>query len=87
MPNAESVCRVCGWDAEEVRWDATGAALFVHCDCCGSESGYQDATPDAALNARTEWLARGAAWSNSIAKPGGWNADEQLRAVPTTYKG
>jgi len=39
----ETVCRVCGWDGEDIRWD-DGLPLYVICDCCGTEAGVEDST-------------------------------------------
>lgn len=81
----QSVCRVCGYGGDEF-YDASGEPTFVICDCCSAESGYQDATPEAARAHRQRWLAEGAKWRSQSQQPVGWNLDAQLARVPENYQ-
>ena len=80
-----SVCRVCGFDGDEF-YDASGAPTFAICDCCGAESGYQDATPEAARSHRRRWTAGGTPWRVPGERPTDWNLNEQLARVPAEYR-
>lgn len=52
-----NACRVCGRRHEEPPWGADSRSpTFEICDRCGTEFGYEDATPDAAQAARERWL-------------------------------
>lgn len=37
----ETACRICGLDVDDLRFDVRGLPLFVICECCGGESGYE----------------------------------------------
>jgi hypothetical protein len=58
-PDHRSICRVCGHNiAPDAFYNEYGDAEFIICDCCGCESGYQDATMQGIRTHRAAWLAR-----------------------------
>lgn len=95
MPDVETICRVCGYDTGEELWTSHGDssnAMFLFCECCGMESGYQDCQPSAARGYRAQWLAAGAPWGGGptphrqAARPADWHLDAQLDKVPVPYR-
>ncbi|MEV6288093.1 hypothetical protein [Kribbella sp. NPDC051770] len=80
MPNSLPLhCRVCGLPQLTPPWGDDGKSpTFEICDCCGTEFGYDDATPAGITRARARWKASGFQWFTASARPEGWNADAQL---------
>jgi hypothetical protein len=56
------------------------------CDCCGSESGYEDLQRRSILAARERWLENSFAWFTKKKRPVRWNADTQMSQIPEKYK-
>lgn len=51
-------CRVCGLAQATPPWGSDGATpTFEICDGCGTEFGYEDATPLGVARKRAAWLA------------------------------
>ena len=87
MTDAEYRCRVCGLLQEDPPWGWDGnTPSFEICDCCGTEFGYEDATPVGVARKRKTWLADPGAWFRPQAKPAGWDASEQLSHVPEAFR-
>jgi hypothetical protein len=82
----ELTCRVCGWPDVEPRWDESGISTFNICDCCGSEAGYQDCSPESARSNRVRWIAAGAPWFCKKSRPDDWEIAVQLRNVAVEYR-
>jgi hypothetical protein len=52
-------CRVCGRGQASPPWGDDGATpSFEICDRCGTEFGYEDATPLGVARKREEWLSQ-----------------------------
>ncbi|MFD8804258.1 hypothetical protein [Streptomyces sp. NPDC059597] len=83
---AETVCRVCGWDAGDARFDEFGCALHVICDCCGTESGHGDERPHQVRSLRQSWLDNGAPWFKPERRPPTWDRRSRLAAVPPRWR-
>ena len=67
-------------------WGVDGCTpTYDFCVCCGVEFGYQDASLVGARRFRTDWIARGAPWSEPRERPGWWILEEQLRMIPQEY--
>jgi hypothetical protein len=81
-------CRICGLRYEDdLPWGPDGqVSSFNICDCCGVTFGYEDGIPAAARKYRAAWVTGGALWSYPKAQPVGWDLQEQLRHVPSTYQ-
>ncbi|MDX2242976.1 MAG: hypothetical protein NW224_20035 [Leptolyngbyaceae cyanobacterium bins.302] len=76
-------CRVCGFLHEEPPWGDDGKTpTFNICECCGTEFGYEDATPKAIQSARKNWLSNGAKWYLPEFRPSDWDLSEQLKNIP-----
>jgi hypothetical protein len=74
-------CPVCGWpELAEPPRNASGAASFEICPCCGFEFGFDD--DDQGLTyeaARARWVAAGMKWwSTSRPSPANWKALDQF---------
>ncbi|MFI2511702.1 hypothetical protein [Streptomyces sp. NPDC018972] len=82
---AETVCRVCGLDVGEVRFDEAGCSLHVVCDCCGTESGYGDERVNQVRHLRRSWLDRGAQWHRPKSRPLTWDLQQQLAGIPPQW--
>ncbi|MFJ2770283.1 hypothetical protein [Streptomyces sp. NPDC087300] len=82
----ETVCRVCGLDVGEVRFDEHGLALFVICECCGTESGVSDGIVAQARRVRGHWLDAGSTWFEPKARPAEWELQQQLRNIPPGWR-
>ncbi len=79
-------CRVCGYKSENPPWgDNEKTPLYDYCPCCGVEHGYQDSSPEGARNYRTNWIATGAKWMASTARPKAWEIKEQLNHIPPDF--
>ena len=84
--SAETVCRVCGYEDGDVRWDDFDCPNYVICDSCGAESGYEDTLLKAVRAHRQRWLQAGAPWWGRKVPPAGWQAPEQLKRVPMEWR-
>jgi hypothetical protein len=82
----ETVCRICGLDVGEVRFDEHGLALFDICGCCGTESGVGDDTLAQVRLLRDRWLDAGSVWFQPKARPADWEPREQLRNLPPNWR-
>ncbi|NRQ38334.1 hypothetical protein HII36_41880 [Nonomuraea sp. NN258] len=72
-------CRVCGLEQASPPWGADGKTpTWEICACCGTEFGYQDATPKAVMRARTSWISRGYPWHEESARPAAWRLEDQI---------
>lgn len=80
-----TVCRICGLDVGDVRFDAYGLPLFVICDCCGCEAGYEDCTLAAVRQHRESWVTAGSPWSEPKGRPADWDLGRQLSNVPSEW--
>lgn len=80
-------CRVCGLVQDEPPWGEDGTvASFNICECCGTEFGYDDATPHAVVQTRARWLAAGAKWFQPKLRPASWDIKRQLADIPEPWK-
>lgn len=80
-------CRVCGYRSDDPPWGHDGRTpLYDFCTCCGVEHGYQDSSPAGARSYRANWIAAGAKWEESAARPEGWELSEQLSHVPAEFE-
>lgn len=89
MPNNKlTTCKVCGFYYKDYYpWGEFGdCPTFDFCVCCGTEFGYQDATPAAAKKKRDEWIHAGAKWNSPEHQPNNWNLQQQLENIPNEYK-
>ncbi|WP_205633980.1 hypothetical protein [Labilithrix luteola] len=87
MTEREMHCRVCGLEQSDPPWgDGGNCASFDICDCCGTEFGYEDCSPEAATCVRSAWLAKGAPWFRPRSRPADWDVNAQLRNVPQGYE-
>ncbi|MFD3442942.1 hypothetical protein ACFWU3_36275 [Streptomyces sp. NPDC058685] len=82
----ETVCRICGLDVGEVRFDEHGLALFVICGCCGTESGVGDDTVAQARLLRDRWLDAQAVWFDPGTRPAEWELQGQLHKIPSRWR-
>jgi len=86
MSSKEShICRICGYNCGEPFWVGNNPNWLI-CDCCGSESGYEDSTLESIVIAREKWISNGSQWFNSKHKPSKWNSAEQLINIPRKWK-
>ncbi|MFJ9999735.1 hypothetical protein [Streptomyces werraensis] len=83
---AETVCRIYGLDAGEVRFDEYGSPLFVICVCCGCESGVEDGNVAAVRRKRGSWIDDGAPWFKAKARPTDWDLPRQLSSIPSQWR-
>lgn len=74
-------CEVCGWPDDDLAPDVSGAPTYAICDCCGAESGVDDATPRSVQVYRRSWLRRSTPWSDPRRRPDGWDASSQLASI------
>jgi len=80
-------CRVCGLLQDDPPWGEDGhTASFEICVCCGTEFGYEDATPAGVARKRAGWLAAGTPWFDPKQKPAHWDLDAQLAHIPQQYR-
>jgi hypothetical protein len=86
MINNEShICRVCGYNCGEPLWDEDNPNWII-CDCCGSESGYEDFTLDSIFLARKNWISNEYRWFDIKRKPTNWDFRQQLINIPDRWK-
>lgn len=87
MTGPEGHCRVCGLLQKDPPWGQDDKTPdFEICDCCGTEFGYEDATPAGVVRKRKAWLTDPGAWFRPEAKPAGWDTSEQLLQVPEAFR-
>jgi hypothetical protein len=80
-------CRVCGLWSDDPPWGLDGQSpARIICDCCGTDSGYEDDSVESARAYRAAWLAKGAKWMFPKRKPVDWDLAEQLTHVPTEFQ-
>lgn len=77
---AECCCRACGWPLESPGWVGDIPTATI-CDCCGAESGIDDATPESARAYRRTWVEHGAEWFDPGCRPDTWDLYEHLSAL------
>lgn len=76
------LCRVCGFDNKNPPWGAKGQnPSHAICPCCGTEFGYDDATPAGIKSSRERWFNEGCEWFIDDLKPARWNAATQMKAL------
>lgn len=85
MIDPRRICRVCGFSSGDYfPFGEDGLTpLFDFCACCGVEHGYQDSTLAGVEKYRAQWIASGYKWESPNLKPENWNAENQLKQVPT----
>jgi len=83
-PQTPDVCSVCGLRyADGLPWGPSGTGpSFTLCDCCGVEFGYGDASVIAIKHWRERWLAGGAGWFDTDARPDDWSIQRQMDCIP-----
>ena len=42
LSKEKTLCRICGYDGEELFYDEEGYPKYRYCPCCGGQSGYDD---------------------------------------------
>ena len=73
------ICNICGYpNLDRPSRDETGAPSFDICQCCGGEFGYNDASQEAEVNYRRNWVLNGAHWFDPSLEPMGWSLRDQL---------
>ncbi len=82
----ETTCRVCGYDADEIRWASADSPSYAVCDCCGTESGYEDTQLSAVRRARERWVDAGRPWATRQGPPTDWDAQEQSARIPAAWR-
>jgi len=85
LAKGSDICFVCGCIGVESR-DAFNCSTFNICPCCGAEFGYEDYTLESTRRYRAAWLASGATWRDSEAKPAKWDVDTQLANIPPEHQ-
>ncbi|MEV6588839.1 hypothetical protein [Streptomyces acidicola] len=87
----ESTCRICGLTGP-LFWD-DGVPTETVCPCCGFESGIDDLAVPGEWNSlsgirtlRGYWVALGAPWSSSNARPADWDILRQLGNLPVGWR-
>ena len=72
-------CTVCTFSLPFAPWgDSGNEATFDICPCCGTEFGYDDATPAAVAASRKRWLENGATFWRPSDQPSDWSSEEQV---------
>jgi hypothetical protein len=79
------ICRVCGYNVGEPLWE-DNYPNWIICDCCGSESGYDDSSNESVHSNRRKWIDGGYKWFNPQKKPASWNFRQQLNNIPEKWK-
>lgn len=77
------MCRVCGFKYKDFfPWGIDGATPSHEiCDCCGTEFGYEDNTPESTDINRKRWIDNGAEWFSPEKRPVAWLLEEQLKKL------
>ncbi|MHA7135160.1 hypothetical protein [Oerskovia turbata] len=78
--HSASLCRVCAWHLDEPGWTLDGPTHTI-CDCCGSESGIDDTTPERIVAYRNQWVRGGHVWFDPTCRPAGWSYDDAMQAA------
>jgi hypothetical protein len=79
-------CRVCGYELLDPPWGKDGhSPTWDFCPCCGTEFGYQDATPISVRRKRENWISNGKKWFDASKKPADWNFDEQRKNILSDF--
>ncbi len=74
-----SLCRVCAFDVGFPPWGKNGKnPSFAICPCCGTEFGYEDATPDGIALAKARWRKSKGKWFLPEFKPADWDFETAL---------
>ncbi len=74
------LCRICGLKQQNPPWGKKGdQPSFAICPCCGGEFGYDDATVEAVVTARKQWMSEGCEWFLSELRPARWNVQTQMK--------
>ena len=79
-------CFACGWDlGDYAPWGPDGTTPeYGICPSCGCEFGNDDHSGVSLAWFRSRWIAAGCPWWSSVERsPQGWDAQEQLRHVPS----
>ncbi|MFF7366062.1 hypothetical protein [Streptomyces sp. NPDC008125] len=82
----EFICRVCGYDFEDI---PTWIGIFsqgVICNCCNMEAGLEDADLKRVRMYRGWWVAEGASWARPADKPADWDLLTQMSNVPKKWR-
>lgn len=82
----ETLCRVCGYDDGDVRWDALGCPDYAICSSCGTESGNGDSRLHEVRATRRRWLDAGTPWFCPKDRPPDWSASQQLERVALNWR-
>jgi hypothetical protein len=77
--HSAALCRVCAWCLDEPGWTMDGPTHTI-CDCCGSESGIDDTTPERIAAYRRQWIRGGHVWFDPTRRPAGWSYDDALHS-------
>ncbi|MFF3065519.1 hypothetical protein ACFVQ3_13250 [Oerskovia sp. NPDC057915] len=77
VDHSAALCRVCAWYLDEAGWTLDGPTHTI-CDCCGSESGIDDTTPERIIAYRRRWTRGGHVWFDPTRRPAGWSYDDGL---------
>ncbi|MFE7049327.1 hypothetical protein ACFVAM_13300 [Streptomyces californicus] len=82
----ERVCRICGFDFEDVATWEHGVPQYVICLCCGMESGLEDTDLEKVRNYRAEWVANGALWASPRHQRENSNVLAQMANIPAGWR-
>ena len=76
------LCPVCGYHG--LTRDPVGPVdTFEICECCGFEFGFDDKDLKYTYHEyRLMWLAGGAKWFSSAARPASWSLERQIASLP-----
>ena len=79
----EKVCLVCGYDKLcAPPYDQHGRRSFEICPCCGFEFGFDDDSEGLThTEYKGKWIATGAEWFDTDARPEVWDLDKQLKRM------
>ncbi|MEJ5153009.1 hypothetical protein [Comamonas sp. MYb396] len=80
-------CRVCGYLLNDPPWGEDGCSpTWSLCPCCGTEFGYEDATPASIKRKRIDWISGGAKWFEPRLMPVGWSFEIQSLGIPEKFR-
>ncbi|MBI5857596.1 MAG: hypothetical protein HZB42_08085 [Sphingobacteriales bacterium] len=79
------ICRICGHDMGEPAWEDDNPNWLI-CNCCGSESGYEDTSVESVRANRSNWVKNGCKWFLLDAKPAEWDLQAQLNRISQKWK-
>lgn len=83
----ESICRVCGYNDGDHRFNGLGHPEYVICPCCGSESGVDDSDLDQVRRTRAKWVEAGCSWwSPNDEEPTAWKPGLWRDRVPERWR-